>query len=399
MQRLKAARLSPGDVLRVGSAGLRARRLRVFLSALGITIGIASMISVVGISASSRADLDRKLARLGTNLLTAFPVKGANGRLATLPDTAVPMVARLAAVQSVSAVGVVQDMAVYRNEHISPAETNSITVYAAHPDLPSALGTSMISGKWLADPLLRLPTVTLGAEAAKLLGFDHVTADSQVVIGGIRFTVVGIAAPSPLATELDLAVFVGWSAAQQYLGFAGSPTSIYVRTNPDSVVAVRRLLGRSINPEAPNAVQVTRPSDVLAAQALTDQTFASLMLGLGAVALLVGGVGIANTMVISVLERRAEIGLRRALGATRGQLWLQFLVESLLLSALGGVGGVLLGIVATAGYATTRDWLVVVPAWATGGGLAATIVVGAIAGLYPAVRAARLTPTAALSSA
>jgi putative ABC transport system permease protein len=145
-------------------------------------------------------------------------------------------------------------------------------------------------------------------------------------------------------------------------------------------------------------VKVSRPSDALAAQRATNATFTALLLGLGAVALLVGGIGVANTMVISVLERRAEIGLRRSLGATKGQVRTQFVTESLLLSLLGGAAGVLLGYLVTGLYATTQSWPTVVPLWALAGGVGATVVIGAIAGLYPAIRAARLAPTEALAS-
>jgi putative ABC transport system permease protein len=330
-------------------------------------------------------------------MLTAVPAKAAQDSHATLPETAVQMAARIEPVESVSAVGRVPGVAVYRNEQTPAAETNSIGVYAARLDLPATIRSTMAAGRWLAEPGVRFPTVVLGAQAAKSLGIDGVTMQTQVVLGHRRFTVVGVLAPAPLAADLDLAAFVGWSTAQQYLGFSGHPTGIYVRARSDAVFAVRAVLGRTVNPAAPEEVRVTRPSDLLAAQALTDQTFTGLMLGLGAVALLVGGIGVANTMVISVLERRAEIGLRRALGATRGHIRLQFLVESLLLSALGGVGGVLFGVLTTTGYAVTRHWLVFVPPWATLGGLVATLGVGAVAGLYPAMRAARLAPTQALT--
>jgi putative ABC transport system permease protein len=159
---------------------------------------------------------------------------------------------------------------------------------------------------------------------------------------------------------------------------------------------VRQLLPRTVNPEAPQEVQVSNPSDALAAKAASESAFSGLLLGLGAVALLVGGVGVANTMIISVLERRHEIGLRRSLGGTRGQIRVQFLTESVLLSALGGAVGLLLGLGATWAYALVMDMPWVMPVWAVTGGLGATTVIGALAGLYPAVRAARLSPTLAL---
>ena len=202
----------------------------------------------------------------------------------------------------------------------------------------------------------------------------------------------------PLAPELDSGALIGWPVAESKLDFDGYPTTVYTRARETQVEAVQAVLAATANPENPNEVQVSRPSDALAAKQATDATFTGLLLGLGAVALLVGGVGVANTMVISVLERRAEIGLRRSLGATRGQVRLQFLVESQLLSALGGVGGVLLGIAVTSVYAATQGWPSVVPAWASVGGVVATLLIGAVAGLYPAVRASRLAPTEALAA-
>ncbi|HEY0636198.1 MAG TPA: ABC transporter permease [Pseudonocardiaceae bacterium] len=395
---LRPASLRPADVVRVGAAGLRARPLRVVLSALGIAIGIAAMIAVVGISTSSRAELRRTLDALGTNLLTAGPGQSLFGEDATLPESAVSMVSRIAPVRSVTAIGRVADTHVYRNDRIPSGETGSISVQAARLDLPDTVGVTVASGAWHTAATERYPTVVLGAKAAERLGIGRAGADRQVWLGGQTFTVVGVLHPVPLAPELDTAALVGWTAAGEYLGFDGHPTTVYARTTDSAVGAVRDVLAATVNPEHPEEVRVSRPSDALAAREATDDAFTGLLLGLGAVALLVGGVGVANTMVISVLERRSEIGLRRALGATRGQIRTQFVVESQLLAALGGLGGVLLGVLVTAGYARTQDWPTVVPVWATLGGLVATLLIGAVAGLYPAVRAARLAPTAALAT-
>ncbi|MFC7532647.1 ABC transporter permease [Actinoplanes sp. GCM10030250] len=394
MATLQPARLRLADLLRLGGSGLRARPLRAVLSALGIAIGIAAMVSVVGISTSSRAGLDRALAALGTNMLTVAPGNTMFGEESFLPDDALSMIRRIGPVTSATATGKVSDTAVYRTDLIPSGETGGLSLLATQLDLLSTVGADLASGSWLNAATARYPAVVLGAAAVERLG-----EVPSVHIGGRTYSVVGILQRVPLAPELDNAVLVGWDAAKAYLDFDGHATTVYTRSAESQVEAVRAVLAPTANPESPDEVKVSKPSDALAAQRATDQTFTALLLGLGAVALLVGGIGVANTMVISVLERRAEIGLRRSLGATRGQIRTQFVSESLLLSLLGGAGGVLGGFAVTLLYATTQQWPTVVPLWAVGGGLGATLVIGAVAGLYPAIRAARLAPTEALASA
>ncbi|MEV1168206.1 ABC transporter permease [Nonomuraea sp. NPDC049784] len=396
--KLRPARMRSRDVMRVGAVGLRTRPLRAFLSALGIAIGIAAMVGVVGLSSSSGAELDRTLSALGTNLLTVSSGTTIMGEAAQMPKEAEAMIERIGPVEAVSSIGRMGDVKVYRSEEIPEAQTGGIATYAARLDLPATVGATLRNGTWLNAATERYPAAVLGSSAAQRLGVGSASPDTQVVVGGIRFTVVGILNPVALATDLDSGVLVGWPVAESRLGFDGHPTTLYTRSDEAKLEAVRQVLAGTANPEAPNEVDVSRPSDALAAKQATSQAFANLLLGVGAVALLVGGVGVANTMVISVLERRAEIGLRRSLGATRGQIRTQFLAESLLLSALGGGGGILLGTGVTMGYALYSGWPSVVPAWATIGGLAATLVIGAAAGLYPAIRASRLSPTEALST-
>jgi putative ABC transport system permease protein len=208
--------------------------------------------------------------------------------------------------------------------------------------------------------------------------------------------VAGILNPAVLAPGIDTSVLVGFPAAETYLGFDGHPSAIYVRAATSQVTAVDALLAGQANPQSPNSVDVSQPSAALVAQADAQSAFNDLFLGLGAVALLVGAVGVANIMVISVLERRSEIGLRRALGATRGHIRVQFLSEAILLAALGGAAGVAAGAAAIAIYAHVKGWAVVIPAEAWAGGLTAALLIGAVAGLLPALRAARMSPTQAL---
>ncbi|MEV4345705.1 ABC transporter permease [Actinoplanes sp. NPDC049596] len=387
------AKLRLADLFRLGGYGLQARPLRAVLSALGIAIGIAAMIAVVGISSSSRADLDRELAALGTNMLTVAPGQTMFGDEATLPDASVSMIRRIGPVLAATATGSVGDTGVYRTDRIPSGETSGIAVLAAEQALLETVGGALADGVWLNAATGRYPAVVLGSGAARRLGHPP-----TVYMDGRWWTVVGVLEPVPLAPEIDDAALVGWDAAGTYLGFDGHPTTVYTRSVDAQVEAVRGVLAATANPENPTEVKVSKPSDALAARRATNDAFTALLLGLGAVALLVGGIGVANTMVISVLERRAEIGLRRSLGATRGQVRLQFVAESLLLSLLGGAAGVFLGYVVTGFYAMTQTWPTVVPAWALAGGVGATVGIGAVAGLYPAIRAARLAPTEALAS-
>ncbi|MBH5333365.1 ABC transporter permease [Streptomyces pactum] len=382
-------------MIRLGSTGLRTRPLRVFLSALGIAIGVAAMVAVVGISASGRSEVDRKLDELGTNVLRAAPEESADGASARLPKEAVTSIRRIGPVRQAAATGAVDSAKVYRNEHIPIGRTSSVEVLAAGHGLLPAVGGRVRTGRWLGTATEEYPTVVLGAEAARRL--DVHTPGIRLRLGDTWFSLVGVLEPAPLAPELDNAALVGWSAARAYLAFDGHPSTLYVRAEDSQVKAVRGVLAATVHPEKPSAVVVSRPSDALAAREAAESALTGLLLGLGGVALIVGGVGVGNTMVISVLERRPEIGLRRALGATSGQIRGQFVTEALLLSALGGLGGTVLGTGITGAYATARGWPTQVPVWATAAGVGVTLLIGALAGLYPAVRAGRMAPAEALA--
>jgi putative ABC transport system permease protein len=393
---LAASALNPGDLLRVASIGLRSRRLRASLSALGIAIGIAAMVAVLGISESSKANLLQALDRLGTNLLVVEAGGGFIGNEeAALPTTAEAMLRRIGPVQGVSSVTSV-DATVLRTDLAPSDQTGGITVKAADTQLLETLVGEMADGEWLDEARGELPVVVLGSVAAERLGITTVRDGAQVWLGGRWFAVIGIMEPLELAPDLDTSAVIGRDIAIDELGAAEAPGTVYLRTDPDEVDDVQGVIAPTANPQDPDQVEVTRPSDAIEARAAASNAFTALFLGLGAVALLVGGVGIANVMVISVLERRSEIGLRRALGATRRHVSVQFLSEALLLSAAGGVAGVLLGAAVTAVYDAARGWEIVVPVVGLAGGVAAALVIGAVAGLYPAARAARLAPTDAL---
>ncbi|GAA4579715.1 ABC transporter permease [Planotetraspora phitsanulokensis] len=397
--RTDPVRLAPGDILRLGLLGIRTRKMRAALSALGISIGIATLIIVMGIPASSQKALMNELSALGTNMLRAEPMPNQDPPV-LLPDSADGMAARIAPVTVASAVANTHAV-VARSDKVDAGDAAGISVLASRVNLLAAVNGSVQYGRFLTTSTDRFPTVVLGYEAASRLGVNELVPGQeppQVFVGDHWFTVIGILRPMPLAPELERSVLVGWEAARRYLHFDGHPTVVYVQAREDALEDVRDVLPATLHPETPDLVVVSRPSDALAAKRVTETTFSALFLGLAGVALLVGGIGVANTMVVSVLERRREIGLRRALGATRGHIRAQFLTESVALSGLGGVIGTLLGVAVAVGYSAYQGWPPVIPPAAAFGGIGGAVVVGMVAGVYPSIRASRLTPTDALSA-
>lgn len=384
------------DLADLGLIGLRTRPARAALSGLGIAIGIATMIVVTGIPASSQAALVARLSALGTNTLQAMAIPDMNPP-AALPESAVEMVRRIGPVTAGSAVANTHS-AVRRNDRLDATNSSGLTALATRLDLLPTINAHVRTGKWLSPATQNFPAVVLGSVAADRLGVTGVSPKTQIMIADRSFTVVGILATTPLTPDIDRSVLVGWPAAKSELGFDGHPTVLYVQADEDQIEAVRGVLAETISPERPGAVMITRPSDALAAKRATESSFSVLFLALAGVALVVGGIGVANTMVVSVLERRSEIGLRRALGATRGQIRGQFLTESVVLATAGGLIGTALGLLATVGYASWQSWPVVLPAQSAALGVGGAIVIGVLAGVYPCVRAARLTPTQALAT-
>ncbi len=392
------ARLRPRDLAGLAIVGLRTRRLRAALSALGIAIGIAALVAVLGLARSSQDQLLAEISHLGTNLLTVTNGQNYLGQPEELPEAAPGMIGQLPGVTAVQYTGEISGVNAYRSPLIPAIDTNALTVDAASLGLPAAVGTSVAQGSYLNAATARVPVAVLGYGAAQLMGIDRIWPGERIWIGGRWFYLVGILRPVTLVPQIDTSVLIGFPAAQQYLGFDGHPSEVYVRTvnTQAATTSVDGLLGAQADPEDPSSVDVSQPSNTLTAQADAAGAFDTLFLGLGAVALLVGAVGVANIMIISVLERRQEIGLRRALGATKGQIRIQFLAEAVLLAVAGGAAGDVAGAAATASYAHAKGWPIVIPPEAWAGGIGAALVIGALAGLLPAIRAARLSPTQAL---
>jgi putative ABC transport system permease protein len=390
------SRLRAIDAMLLAGFSLRTRRLRAALASLGVAVGVGSMVAVLAVTASSQAELVAKIQNLGTNLLTIQQGSGLTGAEKELPLTVGLSVARVEGVESVSSTAHIAGVHVLRTDRVPGYRTAGLEVRSAEPSLITTLQGHLIAGDFLTPATERYRVAVLGYEVASALGISSLADQPQVWIGGRWFVVAGILDRLPLAPEVDREAIVGLPIAAELFGFDGHATRVYVRADPDRVATIARLLARTVDPTRPDQVAVSRPSDALTAQLAVSSSATLLYLGLGAIALFVGGVGVANVMFVSVIERRPEIGLRRALGATRRHIAQQFLFESILLAVLGGAVGAAGGAAATAGWAVLQGWSVVIPMEVIAGGLLAAAAVGGIAGLYPAMRAAKLPPVAAL---
>ncbi len=388
-------RLKIKDLFFVALYGVRARRGRAALTSIGIGIGIAAIVAVTGISASGRADLLATLESLGTNLIKASPQAGFFGTQEKLPDGVVGMIERIGPVEEVTST-TQTDLIVRRSDFISEFEGGGISTIVTSPELLQVVGGNLIEGRFIQDGLSNIPVTVLGSVTASRLGINTLDTPTKILIGNEWFGVVGIIDELKIHPDLDRSVFIGYGVAKTLFDIDKEPTTIYVRANPTYIEDVVEVIAPSMNPENPDQVQVSRPSDALEAQEAADAAFTNLLLGLGSVALLVGGVAIANVMVMSVLERRMEIGVRRSIGATRKEIRYQFLLESIVLSGIGGLVGVVLGTGVTLGYTNYTDIVFSIPVSQVLGAILLALLIGAISGVYPAIKASKIQPAEAV---
>ncbi len=392
---MKKNKLRTRDLFFVAVYGVKARKGRAALTSIGIGIGIAAIVAVSGIAASGSADLLSTLESLGTNLVKASPQAGFFGTQEELPEGVIGMVERIGPVEEVTST-TQTDLLVRRSNFISEFEGGGISTIVTSSELLNVIGGKLSEGRFITDGLADLPVTVLGSVTAKRLGITNLSKPTKILIDDEWFGVIGIVEELKIHPDLDRSVFIGYGAAKKLFDINEEPTTIYLRANPTFIEDVVEVIAPSMNPENPDQVEVSRPSDALEAQQAVEASFTNLLLGLGSVALLVGGVAIANVMVMSVLERRMEIGVRRSIGATRREIRYQFLLESVVLSGIGGLVGVMLGSLITLAYTNYTNIVFSIPVWQILGAVVLALLIGAISGVYPAIKASKIQPAEAV---
>jgi len=385
---------SARDLVGVAWTGLTARKVRTLLIMLGPIIGVAAMVGAVGLTESAKGALKQQLAELGTNLIIAQAGGTFGSQNPTFPADAVQRVYAIPTVLGAAATTNLSGVIA------TPIEAGStyyqafpVPVRAADLSLPAVLKVPLLDGRWLdhADTSRHLLSVVIGSGLADKYAF--LPGETRTIrLNSTNFGVVGELGPVPLDPELDNAAFVTQWAAKNVFGTDGKPNQLYVRASPGTTQETANAIPKAISLGGPDQTSTNVPSDVLQAASQADKTLQQVALFAGLLALAVGGLGIANVMSISVIQRSSEIGIRRAVGHSRAKIGAQFVLESLFVGLLGGLLGAALGVGVVYLVSAFAHWIVEIaysriPIWM---GLA--LFVSVVAGLYPSIKAARLEP-------
>jgi len=383
------------ELVGVAFTGLLARKMRTVLLLLGPTIGVAAVIAAVGLTDSAKGDLKRKVAELGTNLVEVAAASSFGSQNPRLPDDAVERALTVVTVQSVTAVAELSNVVVAPYEEATATfEAVPVPVLAADDAVPGVLGVEVISGRWLNgfDEDREVRAAVIGVDLAR--EFAYLPGELRtILLNGLDYAVVGVLDVVDLEPAFNSAVFIPFTTAgADFAGDDLGANKLYVRTAEGREDDTAGALSVAIGLGGPDELTTTVKSEALELAAQSDRQLQLIVVAMGLLAILVGGLGIANVMSISVIQRSGEIGIRRALGHTRGTIAVQFILEAIIVGVLGGLFGVALGVAAIGVGVVLAGWVFVLQGVLVPAGVALAVVISVLAGLYPAVRAARLEP-------
>ncbi|MDG2025963.1 MAG: ABC transporter permease [Acidimicrobiales bacterium] len=399
------------DLISVALSGLTSRVSRTLLIMLGPIIGVSAIVAAVGLTESAKGDLQADLAELGTNLITADAAGSFGAQNPSFPEDVVERVSSLSGVESVTGVRALDGIITSPYDAATTYYTAFPTpVLTADPGFLEVMQIELLSGRWLNDFDYEngARVAVIGVDIAN--EFNYLAGDNRtLLLDGLEFGIVGVYDNVRLADAFNTSVLIPPLAADNEFDTGLETNTLYIRADPERVEEVEDNLPIAINLGGSEEVNTSIPSDALEASAKADSTLQVIVASMGILALIVGGVGIANVMSISVIQRSAEIGIRRALGHGRGLIAWQFLLEAVAVGFFGGLAGVGVGIFIVVFASRIFDWTHVLdPVLVIGSlefsshsmgvptvyllGMGAALLTSVVAGLYPSVKAARLEP-------
>jgi putative ABC transport system permease protein len=391
--------MKPWEALRLAADALRANRLRSLLTMVGVIIGVAAVVVLVAIGGGAKSEVENEVEGLGSNIVFILPGKfqfGATPSLSPLRLTDVQLASQIAgSAQDVTAV-------VDSGENVTAGQNNYFaTVQGVTQNFNVVFNRPLSEGSYLtsADVATSARVVVLGANVASTLFPDEDPVGRMAAIDGVSFRVVGVAQAqgSAFGVTQDDNVDIPVTEAQLLFGIS-TVQSIEVKAqNPGQINTLSNQLVSALQNEYTGVqFSAVTQSQILGTIGKILSLLTLVLAAIAGISLLVGGVGVSNIMLVSVRERTREIGLRKALGARQRDVLLQFLVEAIALTAVGGVIGIGLGVGVSVGVGAFSPLPTTIAWWSPALAFGVSVFVGVVFGVMPARRAGRLDPVTAL---
>jgi putative ABC transport system permease protein len=398
-----------GETFAVALSSIRANALRSILTMLGIIIGVGAVITMVALGTGAQKAVEERIAALGANVFTVFAGQGRSGAIMITDRTVLSTDDYDALVRDATLLKAVVPEAQQAQQVVFGNQNRNLQIIGTTANYTDVRNYTVPFGRMFTngDDASRQRYAVLGSAVPEMFGGNPAAMIHQtILIRGIPFEILGVLSTKGASGGFqnpDEQIIIPLQTAQYRVFGSKRLRSMSIQVEDgipieQGMVDLERVLRREhhIRPGGDNDFTIRNQQDILQTQQQATQVFTTLLASIAAVSLVVGGIGIMNIMLVSVTERTREIGVRKALGATRGNILLQFMIEALTLCILGGAIGVLLGIGTTIVLARVMQWNTLISPSAVIVAFGFSALVGLFFGIWPARRAARLDPIVAL---